>query len=59
MVNVPERVAASVALEREVRHIPEGGGGNFGKYPEGGTTSVSRKGDHTKSGYLTFDPGGM
>ena len=32
---------------------------HFEQYPEGGTVSVSRKGDPTKSGYLTFDLGGM
>ena len=40
-------------------HVPELGGGNFGKYPEGVNGSVAREGDPTKLGYLTFDPGGM
>ena len=39
-------------------HIPEGGAGNFVKYPEG-TVSVARKGYPTKSGYFTFEPGGI
>ena len=42
-----------------MRHISEGGVRNFGQDPELGTTSVSRKGDTTKSGYLIFDPSGM
>ena len=40
----------------EVRHVPEEGGGNFGKYLEGGTVSLDREGDTTKSGYFTFEP---
>ena len=39
----------------EVRHVPEGGGGNLGKYCERGTASVASEGEPTKSGYLTFD----
>ena len=39
--NDPERVAASVDREVEVRHVPEGGGGNFGKYPEVGTAILN------------------
>ena len=48
-----------MAHEGEVGHVPEGGGRNFEQDPEGVTASVDRKGDPTKSGYLTFDPGGM
>ena len=59
MVHAPDRVTASVAHNVEVRHVPEGGGGNFEKYPKGVTASVAREGDPTKSGYLNFDPGGM
>ena len=59
MGHTPERFAASVAYEGEVKHVPEDGGGKFGQYTEGGTASVAREGDHTKSGYFTFDPGGM
>ena len=40
----------------EVRHVPEGGGGNLVEDPEGGTASVASDGEPTKSGYLTFDP---
>ena len=54
----PEIVAASVAHKREARNSPEGGGRNFGQYPEGGTASVYRELYPTKSGYLTFDPCG-
>ena len=43
----------------EVRHVPEEGGGNFGKYLEGGTVSLDRELDTTKSGYLNFEPVGM
>ena len=59
MVYPPDRVAESVVHEKEERHVPEGGGGNFGKYPEGGTVIMASEGYPTKSGYLTFDPGGM
>ena len=45
--------------EGEVRQFPEVGGGNFGRYPKVFTTIVTLKGEPTKSGYLTFDPGGM
>ena len=48
-----------MSREGEVGHVPEGGGGKFEKYPEGGTTSVSRKGETTELEYLTFDPGGL
>ena len=48
-----------MAREGEVRHVPEGGGGNLGQYNEGGTASVVREGDPTKSGYPAFDPGRM
>ena len=40
-------------------HVPEGGSVKFEKYPERGTVSVAREGDPTKSGYLTFDLGGL
>ena len=59
MVHSPERVTASVACEGEVRHMPEGGGGNFGQDCEGSTVSVAHVGDTTKSGYLKFYQGGM
>ena len=42
-----------------MRHVPEGGGGKFGKYPEGVTARVSRDRDPINSWYLTFDPGGI
>ena len=42
-----------------MRHGSDGGGGNFGQDIEGGNTSVARELDTTKSGCLTFDPGGM
>ena len=42
-----------------MRHASDGGGGNFGQDIEGGNTSVARELDTTKSGCLTFDPGGM
>ena len=54
-----DREAVIVAREKEVGHDPEGGGRNFDQDPEGVTASVSRKGYPTKSGYLTFDAGGM
>ena len=57
--NNPEKVASSVTRKVEVGHIPEGGGENFEQYPEWGTRSASLLGYPTKSGYLTFDPGGI
>ena len=57
--HAPERVTASVTCKGEVEHVQNRSDVNFEKYPEGGTTSVSHKGDPTKSGYLTFDPGGI
>ena len=54
-----EIFTAIMACKGEVEHAPEGGGRNFEQYPEGGTDSVTRKVDPAKSGYLTFDPGGM
>ena len=50
-----EKVTSSVDIEGELGRIPEGDGGNFEQDPKGGTTSVSRKGDPSKSLYLTFD----
>ena len=41
----PNKVTASVDCEVKVRHVPDGGGGNFGKYCEGGTASVSHEGN--------------
>ena len=57
VVHATEIVTTSTYCKVEVGHVPEGGGGNFGKYTEGGTTSVARKRYTTKSGNLTFDPG--
>ena len=57
--HAPEKVAVSVACKGEVIHIPEGGGRKFGPDPERGTASVACYGDPKKSGYLTFDPGGI
>ena len=54
----PERVTEIVAYNGEVRHVPDGGGGNFGQYIKVGTASVARERETTKSGYLKFDPGG-
>ena len=48
-----------MALEVEVSHITEGGSEKFGHDTEGGTISVAREGELTKSGYLASDPGGM
>ena len=45
--------------EGEVRHVQEGGGSYFGQAYEGVTTIMYHKEETTKSGYLTFDPGGM
>ena len=45
--------------EGEVGHLPEGGGRNFEQDTKVGTTSVTRKVEPTKSGYLTFNLGGM
>ena len=55
----PERFTSSLACEEEVRHVPEGGGGNFVQDTEGGTTSVACEEETPISGCLTFDPGGM
>ena len=57
--NVPERATQSVACEGEVRHHQDGRGRKFGQDTKGGTVSVAHEGDTTKSGYLTFEPGGM
>ena len=46
-----------MALKIEVGLIPEGGGGIFEQYYEGGTVIMAHKGYTTKSGYITFDPG--
>ena len=54
----PERVKASVDCKGKVKHVPDGGGVNFGQYTEGGTASVAREGDTTKPGWVNFDPGG-
>ena len=53
------RVTEIVDHKGEVGHSPEGGGGKFEQYPGGGTAGVVRKGDPTKSGYLTFELSGM
>ena len=42
-----------------MRQVPEGGDGNFGQHTEGGSASVASDGDPTKSGYCTFDFGGI
>ena len=55
----PEISASRVDRGGELRHVSEGGGGNFGQDPEGGTSSVALEGELTKSGYLTFDPYGI
>ena len=54
-----QRVTSRVAHKVEVRHVPEGGGGNFGQDTEGVNTIVDHNGDPNKSGYLNFDPGGI
>ena len=59
VIHASDRVTSSVALQREVRHVPEGGVRNFGQDPEGGTVNVAREGDPTKSGNLNFYLGGM
>ena len=46
--HTPDRVTEIVAREGEVRHFPEGGGGNYVQDPEGGTASLACKGDTTK-----------
>ena len=57
---MPQKYLHQVWLKKgEVIHIPEGGGVKFGQNHQGGTASVAHEGDPTKSGYLTFDPGGM
>ena len=57
--HITERVTASRDCKVEVENLPEGGGGKFEQYPGGGTAGVVRKGDPTKSGYLTFELSGM
>ena len=59
MVQHTERVAKNVNLNVDVRHDPDGGGVNVVRYLEESTASVAHEGDTTKSGYLTFDLGGM
>ena len=48
-----------MAFEVKVGYVSEGGSGNFEQDPAGGTGSMTRKRGKTKSGYLTFNPGGM
>ena len=57
--HAPERVGASMTCKVEVRNVPEGGGSKHLQDSEGVTTSVAHNGYPTKSGYLSFDPGGM
>ena len=50
----PDIFTSSVARKGKLGHSPEGDGGNFERYHEGRTTSVVRKVEITKSGYLIF-----
>ena len=59
MGDKPEKVTAILASEGELLNSPEVSEGNLKPYPKGGTASVARKGDPTKSNYLTFDPDGV
>ena len=42
-----------------MRHAQQKCDSNFGQDPDGGTASVAGKGETTKSGYITSDPGQM
>ena len=45
----PQRESKQVYIAKEkVRHVPEGGGGNFVKYPEGCTIRVACERETTK-----------
>ena len=46
-------------FEGEVGHAPEGYGGNFTSGPVVDIANVDRVRDPTKSGYLSFEPGGV
>ena len=59
MVDKPEKVTSRLACKGELVQAPESSEGNLKPYPEEGTASVAREGEPPKSGYLTFDPGGM
>ena len=59
MSDKTEKVTAILDYEVEFGHAQEGSEGNLKTDCEGGTASVARKGDLTKSGYFTFYPGGV
>ena len=54
MGDKPDKVTASLSCEGESGQAFEGSEGNLKPDTEGGTASVAREGDPTKSGYLTF-----
>ena len=53
------KVTTSLACEGESGQAPDDSEGNLKPDPEGGTESVAREGDTTKSEFLTYDPSGM
>ena len=55
----PEKFTASLACEVESGQAPGGSEGNFKPDPKGGSVSVAREGEPTKSGCLNFDPSGI
>ena len=55
----PEKFTASLTCEGESGQAPEGSEGKLKPDLEGGTVRVAREGEPTKSGNLTFEPGGM
>ena len=59
MGDKPEKVTASLSCEVELGQAPKGSEVNLKPDTEGGTASVFRKRYPTKSGYLTFDTGGV
>ena len=54
-----ERVTESVSCKGEIGPLPEGGGETLTTYNVVVNSRVYFYGETTKSGYLTFDPGGM
>ena len=52
----PDQFTAILDCEVEPGQASGGSEGNLKPDPEGGTASVAREGEPTKSVYLTFDP---
>ena len=59
MCDKPEKVSSSLNCKGELGQAPDISEGNLKPYLEEVTASVAREGQPTKSGYLTFDSGGI